>query len=211
MDYYSSLFASKVSGGGGGGGASVVDGLIDRSLSGALTTNATAIGDSALRGCNKITSLSAPQATKIYDSGCKECTALTSISFDSLTSYSGAGHFQSCTSLTNVYMPLIGQLPNFYGCKSLAFFDAPSCTVIISRTFYDCNALAKIVLRKNSVVSLYNVDAFTNTPLRGYNGLTGVVYVPSSLISSYQSASNWSSLYSAGYCTFSAIEGSAYE
>lgn len=40
---------------------------------------------------------------------------------------------------------------------------------------------------------------------------TGTVYVPSALISSYQTASNWSTLYNNGTLTFAAIEGSPYQ
>ena len=47
--------------------------------------------------------------------------------------------------------------------------------------------------------------------MRGYNSLTGTVYVPSDLISSYQTATNWKTLYDGGTVTFEAIEGSDYE
>ena len=68
------------------------------------------------------------------------------------------------------------------------------------------------MLRKTaSVCTLSSVGAFTNTPLRGYDGKTGKVYVPAALISSYQTATNWATLYNAGTVEFLAIEGSEYE
>jgi hypothetical protein len=42
-------------------------------------------------------------------------------------------------------------------------------------------------------------------------GTGGTVYVPQALITEYQNATNWSTLYAGGTCNFVAIEGSEYE
>lgn len=61
-------------------------------------------------------------------------------------------------------------------------------------TFNGASALNTLILRKSSeIVPLGNINAFGNTPFAsGKAG--GTLYVPSALISSYQSASNWSTI-----------------
>lgn len=83
---------------------------------------------------------------------------------------------------------------------------------IKANAFANCYKLQTLVLRKTaSICTLANVSAFKNTPMNGYNSLTGTVYVPSALIATYQTATNWSTLYNAGTVNFVAIEGSEYE
>lgn len=54
-------------------------------------------------------------------------------------------------------------------------------------------ALNVLVLRKDGVVALNGINAFSDTPFAsGKAG--GTLYVPQALISSYQSASNWSTI-----------------
>lgn len=77
--------------------------------------------------------------------------------------------------------------------------------------FRNCNKLGILVIRSASVCPLNNADAFDNTPMKGYNSQTATIYVPSNLIESYKTASNWSTIYGLGFVTFSAIEGSQYE
>ena len=71
--------------------------------------------------------------------------------------------------------------------------------------------LQTIILRASSVCSVGNNNAFQTTPFQGYNGLTGTLYVPSTLVESYKTANKWSELYNAGTMTILPIEGSIYE
>lgn len=166
------------------------DAMLDGSLSGAYTnSNVTYLRLGALQN-----------------------TRITSASFQNVTN-TGQNVFKGCTSLKSVSMPKMQtvQAYAFQDCTDLEFADLSLCTAIAAAGFITCKKLQTVILRSSSVVSLGNVNAFQNTPLRGYDGLSGVVYVPSSLISSYQTASNWSSIYAEGHLTFSAIEGSIYE
>lgn len=70
--------------------------------------------------------------------------------------------------------------------------------------------LDEIVLRSPTVVQLRHTRAFDNTPYKS-GGTGGVIYVPQALISAYQTATNWSTVYGWGATTFEAIEGSYYE
>ena len=99
----------------------------------------------------------------------------------------------------------------FNAAKKLTFLDLGTLGKIASNFAYNANKLTTIVLRNTSVVTLDNVNAFGNTPIRGYDSLSGTIYVPQNLIASYQSASNWSTVYGEGHVTFAKIEGSIYE
>jgi hypothetical protein len=76
--------------------------------------------------------------------------------------------------------------------------------------FDHCSSLTTLVLRNDTVVTLANINAFQGTPFAS-DGTGGTVYVPAALIESYQTATNWSTLYASGTCNFAAIEGSEYE
>jgi hypothetical protein len=78
------------------------------------------------------------------------------------------------------------------------------------KAFSGCTNLRTIIIRGETVATLSDVNNFTDTPFAS-GGTGGTVYVPEALIESYQNATNWSTLYAAGTCTFVAIEGSEYE
>ena len=81
---------------------------------------------------------------------------------------------------------------------------------ISANSFYHCEALKNLVLPNNGVVSLANVNAFSNTPFAS-NGSGGTLWAPSSLIASYQAASNWVTILGYANNSIQAIEGSIYE
>jgi hypothetical protein len=100
------------------------------------------------------------------------------------------------------------------GCTSLKAFDillAAGSNKIQQQLWYGCTNFNTLIIRTTGgVPALANINAFNNTPFAsGKAG--GTLYVPSALISSYQSATNWSTIL--GYSTNSiqAIEGSIYE
>ena len=114
----------------------------------------------------------------------------------------------SQTSIGTVF----GSTTANYACKKLQVADIGEVASISANAFANCYKLQTLVLRRTGAVcSLANVSAFLSTPMRGYNSLAGTVYVPSALISTYQTATNWSTLYNNGTVTFVAIEGSEYE
>ena len=153
------------------------------------------------------------------------CASLISITSNGTITSIGTNSFVGNSShpmqLESVSFPnaaLGGYLGTAFGsttaanaCQHLEFCDLGTSYGLGSNAFANCYSLSTLVLRRPSVAVLGNVSALLNTPMRGYNGLTGTVYVPSALISSYQTATNWSTLYNDGTVTFVAIEGSEYE
>lgn len=77
-------------------------------------------------------------------------------------------------------------------------------------TFSENLHFTTLILRKSSVVALPNLNCFNMTPFAD-DGTGGVLYVPQSLISSYQSAANWSTILGYANNQILAIEGSQYE
>lgn len=130
-----------------------------------LTGNIT-IENSALTR-KPITSLFAPNA-RISNSGCAFCTSLKTAVYKDFSSND-----------------------NLRGCTSLEAVDCRGG--LTANCFNSCTSLTVLVIRSVTLVSLNNINALTNSPFAsGKAG--GTLYVPQSLISSYQSATNWSTI-----------------
>lgn len=117
----------------------------------------------------------------------------------SSASYIGAYAFQSCSSLTKVSFPACTSIgfSAFTGCISLSEAIFPVCRTIGQSAFRNCyNLLSFNLAGLSSVPTLSGVNAFDSTPIGGYTastgGVYGSVYVPSSLLTAFQTAPNWS-------------------
>ena len=193
-----------------------------------IPSGVSSIGAYAFYQCSGLTSVSLPSSlTSISNNAFSGCSGLTSISCDGAITTMNAAAFTS-TSSTGAMSLVSASFPNMnpsatlstvfgsttaaYACQSLKTVDIGRSSGIAANAFANCYALDTLILRKTgSVCTLANVNAFLNTPLRGYDSKTGTVYVPSALIATYKTATNWKTMYDAGTVTFSAIEGSQYE
>jgi hypothetical protein len=173
--------------------------------------NATSVGNNAFSKCSALTSVYLPNVTSISNSTFQQCEALTSVSLPNVTSIDQSA-FKECYYLTSVDLPNVTSIGHsgFYYCIALTNVDLPKVTSINQAAFKYCRNLKVLVLRSTVVCTLQNTSAFADTPFAS-GGTGGTVYVPSALISQYQNATNWSTLYAAGTCNFVAIEGSEYE
>lgn len=161
------------------------------------------IGQYAFRGCSSLES--------VYAKG-----AITSLSTSVFTGNTGKpsglkiARFPYMAISTLRYT--FGSTTSSNACTLLEYADIGNTAAIAAIAFANCYKLQTLILRKSDTIcKLANVSAFNNTPIRGYNSLTGTIYVPSALISTYQTATNWSTIYAQGHVTFAAIEGSEYE
>lgn len=199
-----------------------------------LSANVTHIIDYAFAG-SAITCLTAPEATTFGTQILRGCTQLKKVDAPKLEGVTGLTQDDTAHQLTNLdtlkfYGATVVYPQSFKGYPALKRIALPAVTTIqangfnlgnitnlevidlgpnfktMGSYFYNrsSSALQDIVLRSSTVVN----KSATNT---GLENLTINYYVPSDLISSYQSATRWNDLYSGGKAVFLAIEGSVYE
>lgn len=199
----------------GGGGTETEDAIVSGTLTSYTNNRVTRLKTYAFAQMSNLTSVSLANVNSLQDQRQFDNSGIQEISMPKLTTGS-VMMFGNCQSLVTIPKTAFPALTGVYtymfnNCQHLETADFLIANRIDGSAFGGCVLFSTLVLRCNSVCTLSSVNAFDNTPFRGKNGLSGTVYVPSSLVSSYQTASNWSTLYNAGYCTFSAIEGSAYD
>lgn len=94
-------------------------------------------------------------------------------------------NFNNCTTIS---------ASAFAYCSRLTTVSFPTCTTISDYAFWSCYNLTSLYLTGSSLCNLSNSNAFTSTPIGGYSasaGTYGSIYVPASLLTSYQTATNW--------------------
>lgn len=193
----------------------------------ALPSGITSIGSYAFLNCTNLSITNLPSTVTSIGSGAfSTCINLVNISCNGNITTLNSSAFTSSTSIKKMKLETasfpnlsIATMQTVFGtstatnaCQKLAFADIGSINTLGANSFANCYALETLVLRNTSnITALANVSAFLNTPMRGYGGKTGTVYVPEDLITSYQTATNWSTLYNGGTVEFKKIEGSIYE
>ena len=100
---------------------------------------------------------------------------------------------RTLTSYTNNRVTTIGSYA-FYSCTSLTTVSFPNATSIGGYAFCGCYNLKSLYLTGSSVCKLSASNAFSSTPIGGYSASArtyGSIYVPTSLLTSYKTATNW--------------------
>lgn len=143
--------------------------------------------------CTKLESVNVPNVTIIDEYCFNGCSKLQSIDLSKVTSIG-----QDCfckTGLTNVDAPLITTLNRemFVNCTALVTAKFAKITKLsASSAFKNCTALTDIYLGYEGLVSLSNVNNFTDVTV----GLK--IHVRSEYAEQYATATNWSSLIADG-------------
>ena len=175
---------------GGEADNTVIDALIERTLSGAYSNDrVTTIGNYAFYRTN-ITSLDCPNVTSMKQGACFYCENLETINLPKLK-YIGDSAFLRCTNLRNAVFPeLEGGVINAFGYDGeLVNADLSKASGLYSGAFRDCPKLVTVILRKvDGICDLSSTNIFKNTPIESG---TGYVYVPAALVDSYKAATNW--------------------
>lgn len=191
-----------------------------------LPSGLTSIASYCFAGCTNVTFTELPSSvTSIGTYAFQRCVriitlrangAITTIGSNAFTGVSSAPmmieevYFPNAT-LTSLATNTFGSITAANACQHLQVIDIGYTSALAANAFTNCYALSTLVLRKTDSVCSITTTSLNNTPMSGYGGGTGTVYVPSALISSYQTATNWSTLYNNGTVNFVAIEGSQYE
>ena len=177
-----------------GGDTSIEDGLITRTLTEYSNNRVTEVGEYAFYHSTTLQSIDLPNVTSINGYTFQNCTSLQSIDLSKIININGDGIFDGCSSLKYINLQSCKSIKGhniFYNCTSLQSIDFPSLTAINSGTtdIFKNTSLTAIILRSETMCTLNSAYAFRDSPIA--NG-TGYIYVPSALIDSYKTATNWS-------------------
>lgn len=149
--------------------------------------------------CQKIASADFPLATEVGSQAFFQNRALTRVNLPLVTKV-GSYAFQYCYALATACFNSLKTVASyaFYGCD-IQIFDSPFESIAAS-AFSNCYYLKALVIRNTSAIcTLANTNAFDGCPrflgtvnsAYNPNGLLGYIYVPSALIDSYKTATNW--------------------
>lgn len=189
LDMLSYLMGKKAGGGSGGGagGSAEIDALITGTIT-ELNSGAASVGTYAFYRCTALKSVNLPAATSIGEYGFGSCSGLENINFPAVTNI-GKYAFSGCSKLTSVKFPLATTVNSyaFQSCSKLERVDFPVATSM-GLLFGTSSSVKSLIVRSNTVCSLTVMNAFSSSPIASG---TGYIYVPSALVSSYKSATNW--------------------
>lgn len=175
-------------GGGGSGSDADLDALIANTIT-SVTSQAASVRDRAFSSCTSVVSISLPAAKTIGKWAFMQCSKLATVNLPEATTLESSA-FSSCPALTSVTIPKVTSLPSqgLYNCTALQKIDLPAVTSISDSVFMMDSKLTAVILRSATLVTLSNKSAFSSS---GISAGTGYIYVPSSLVASYKTATNW--------------------
>lgn len=133
----------------------------------------TTVGMSAFGSCYKLLNLSLPQCTSVANYAIARCSVIETINLPACQTI-GVSAFRENPKLTTVSIPAAKSIP--------------------AGTFSKCFNLKSLYLTGSILCTLANSNAFASTPIGGYSASAkayGTIYVPASMLASYQAATNW--------------------
>jgi hypothetical protein len=198
---------------GGGDTSEIEDAFITHTLSGDYVNDrVTKVKYGTFYEDTNLTSISLPNVTSVESYAFYKCTSLATIDIPQIKSASQYTFAYTKPSIINfplletistytfayITVPCSVNLPSlkttsnssFRDSKGITRVDLAIATKIDNLCFYYCNALETLILRKSDAIcTLQSTNAFTGTKIA--NG-TGYIYVPDTLVTQYQQATNWS-------------------
>ena len=114
---------------------------------------------------------------------------VTSLNLPAVTTIAGYA-FYECTTLQNLTLESLTQVPynGFRQYKGLVKGDFHAITKIGQNGFYQCTSLETLIIRTPTVCELSAGTIFNGSKI--FSG-TGYIYVPSTLVDNYKTATNW--------------------
>lgn len=170
------------------------------------------VGKNAFHMAENLVRVNLPNVMTIGASAFDGCKSLKNIEFPNLTAKLKERGFLDCIALESVSFPKLKGINSyaFGNSRALKFADIGVCGEI-PYSLFSGHMLTSVVLRKaDAIANLSNINAFdaiNSAP----EGTVCTIYVPQALITEYQNATNWSTLYASGKFNFVAIEGSEHE
>ena len=140
---------------------------------------------------NTMTVLDNSLVTTLRTRVCQAATKLVTVNLPNVTSL-GAYAFYQCSNLETVTLPKLTTISTqiWYMCPKLEYADCGQLGNVSAQTFASCTALKTLILRKtDGICTLSNDNGVSGS---GIGKGTGYIYVPSALIETYKTATNWS-------------------
>lgn len=165
------------------------------------------------KNCTSLASVDLPKLSSPIDNMFEGCRSLTTIKLPAATTIA-SNMAINCTGLKTAVFPAINGIvyaTAFNGCSMLEAVDLFKPSFSRTQSFKNCTSLTSLIIRRTDAVSsLGNINNFDGTPFAS-EGTGGTLYVPNSMISSYQSATNWSTILGYANNQIKKIEGTIYE
>ena len=140
---------------------------------------------------NTMTVLDNSLVSSLRTRACQGATKLVTVNLPNVISL-GSYAFYQCSGLVTCKIPKLTSVSTqtWYSCSKLKHADCGQLANISAQTFNACTALESLILRKtSSICTLSNANGVSGS---GIGKGTGYVYVPSALIETYKTATNWS-------------------
>ena len=153
--------------------------------------------------CSRLVEISLPNVSIVQNGAFSQCTALTSVYLPNAISFNGEYNFYSCSNLVTLSVPELTYIygSDFQYCRNLEVLSFPKLSKIgyYASCFAGCSKLKSVYLMNSSMVYMStnysNWQIFDQSPMVNstyLSGSYGSIYVPSSLLTTYQNDSGWS-------------------
>jgi hypothetical protein len=175
----------------GGGDSEIVDAILDGTIT-ELASDATSLSDYALANRKNLTSISLPNVKTIGQYAFSRSGFTYGYVNISLPSLVSAGDYAFYSAdFREITLPKLLVVSSFMfnSASIIKKVDLGSATQIKGASFIGCTNIETLIIRTNTVCSLAYATVFNSSAILGG---TGYIYVPSALVDSYKSATNWS-------------------
>lgn len=130
---------------------------------------ATTFGQSALRGCIRLTDVNLPNAVTFGDQPLQNCESLVNISLPNATTF-GTYAFNDCEDLVTISFPKATTFGNyaFMNCAKMTTVSLPEAKTFGTHAFCNCSILSSVTLPKAETfgkAAFYECDAYTDVSL----------------------------------------------
>lgn len=176
---------------GGGDTSALEEAFIKRTFTEYSNDTITSIGNSAFRACASLTSVSFTKSTNTGAYAFYDCTKLTDVNFP-LAKTVSSQCFRGCSSLVSVTFPEATTIEAyaFYQDKALKTVRLPKAKSFGISALNGCTGLNALIIEQEDTICTLASNVLANSSVASG---TGYVYVPDTLVTQYQQATNWSS------------------